>query len=265
MKTATQIHDDIIERFQTRIGQDIEPGSAIDLFTTVISEIDEDLYEEIDRNRTPHVWSYLEGQQLDDTGTMVNLPRKTGESDGNYKYRLMRWTLSNEAANASAINDALLLPVYASNIMYQPLVKGAGTAVVHVIPRDYTEETITNALEEAKSIVERVGDPATYVEYIVPRVLGVRFQIFMTVTGGDVQYIRNILTSLILEYVNNIAPYNYLQIGVINRIGINTQYVDYFSVLSVMIDDQVVDDIRILQNLDTKFLFDDITWTGDAT
>ena len=80
-------------------GQEFDNGSAIGLYTDAIAHTLEDVYAEIENNKTPHVWSFLQNETLDSTGEWVNLPRATGESDNQYKYRLMNWMLINEAAN----------------------------------------------------------------------------------------------------------------------------------------------------------------------
>lgn len=262
MKTAAQVREDILNRFYSKTRTQIEAGSVVDIFARVLAEIDEDIYQEIDRNRTPHVWSYLEGQQLDDTGTMLNLPRKTGESDANYRYRLMNWTLTNEASNYTAINDALLLPTYASNIEFRPKIRGCGTGVCYVIPKEYTSHYITNSLLEAKKIVESVASPSLYVEYIVPEILGVQLQVYMISENGDIDAIKGNIERNVLEYINNIPPYSYLQVGQINRIGILEDKVDYFNVMSVIINGATTTDTAIVQRIDTKFLYDEIIWTG---
>lgn len=262
MKTAEEVRSDILTRFETRIADTIEEGTMIDLFTTVIGDVDEDIYEEIDRNRTPHIWSSLEGQQLDDTGTMLNIPRKTGESDANYRYRIMNWVLTNEASNLTAINNALLLPTYASNIEFRPKVYGCGTAVCYVIPKEYTTEYISNSLVEARSIVESVASPSLYVEYIVPQIRGVKLQVYMTSDTGDIETIKSNIETNVLEYINNLPPYSYLQVGQINRIGLSESRVDYFNVMSVMIDGVVTDEVAILQDIETKLLYDEIIWQG---
>lgn len=262
VKTSEQVRTDILNRFYNKTRMTVEEGSMIDIFTTVLAEIGEDIYQEIDRNRTPHVWSYLEGQQLDDTGTMLNLPRRTGEGDTNYKYRLMNWVLTNEASNDTAINDALLLPTYASNIEFRPKVRGCGTGVCYVIPKEYTTDYITNALLEAKQIMETVASPSLYIEYIVPQILGVQLQVYMISENGDINAIKENIEKNVLEYINNIPPYSYLQIGHINRIGITEDKVDYFNVMSVIINGETVSDTSVFQNIDTKLLYDKIIWTG---
>ena len=264
MKTAEIIHDDILSRFHTKTRETVEEGTVIDIFTTVLSESLEDMYDEIDRNRTPHIWSSLEGEQLDDTGIMLNLSRKSNESDQNYRYRLMNWTLSNEASNYTAINDALLLPTYASNIEFRPKVYGCGTGVCYVIPREYTTEYITNSLIEAKKIIEQIASPSLYVEYIVPQVLGVQLQIYMVSEEGDIDIIHSNIESKVLEYINNLPPYSYLQVGQINRIGILEDKVDYFNVMSIIVDGEVISSTSISQGIETKMLYDEIIWLGSS-
>lgn len=263
MKTKEQIREDIVTRFEDRVENIVEQGSMIDIYSTVLGQIGQDIYDEIERNRTPHIYSSLEGQQLDDEGTMLNLPRKDGEDDNNYKYRLMNWTLSNEAANETAINDALLMPTYASNIEFRPKVHGCGTGVCYVIPKQYTDDYITNSLIEAKEIVERVATPGLYVEYIVPNIVGVKLQIYIKTDNGDIEVIKSNIQSNIIEYINNIPPYGYIQIGQINRIGLSESNVEYFNVMGTFINGEINNNIAIYQDIDTKYLFDTIIWNGD--
>lgn len=262
MKTSQQVREDILDRFYEKTKTTVEEGTVIDMFTTTLAEVVEDIYQEIDNNRTPHLWSYLEQQQLDDTGVMLNLPRKTGELDANYRYRLMNWTLSNEASNLTAINDALLTPTWASNIEFRPKVRGCGTGICYVIPKEYTDVYITNALLEAKEIIETVGTPGLFVEYIVPQILGIQLQVYMISENGDISAIKENIESKVLEYINDIPPYAYLQVGQINRIGITEEKVAYFNVVSVIVNGETVTDTSLLQGIDTKFLYDQIIWTG---
>jgi len=264
IKTSTQIQKDARKNFEELVGDKLQHGSVVDMLLAAIGNEETSVYQEIDNNRTPHVWSSLTGDRLDNTGVMLNLPRKTNESDQNYRFRLMRWVTANEASNERAINDALLLPRYSSNIQFVPMTKGCGTATCYVIPKTYGEQDIKNALVEAKEIVEKTASPSLYVEYIIPKIMGVKFQIYLSVDEkADPATIKKNLSAKILEYVNNIAPNDFLEVGQINKIGILEQDVNYFSVLSVMIDGKTTDSLKILQGLDTKFLFDEIIWSGD--
>ena len=265
IKQANEIQKDITSRFEERIQNQIAAGSTIDLYNVAISETLQDVYQEIENNKTPHIWSSLEGWKLDDTGTMFNLPRKTGESDANYKYRLQRWLLSNEASNTTAIQNALLAPFeYVSNVDYHPYTKGTGTGTCYIIPKSYDTETINNAFIEISTIVKEIASPSLYVEYIIPTIKGVKLQIYISSIDGDLDTIKDNLETKISEYINKIAPGDYLEVGEINRMGINENNVDYFNVTALLIDNVVTSDIRVLQTIDSKMLYDEIIWAEDS-
>ena len=76
--------------------------------------------------------------------------------------------------------------------------------------------------------------------------------------------IKNELTAMIKEYVNSIAPGDYLSVGVVNRFGVNMPNVDFYNVLSLNIDGQQVSGTKVMQQIDSKFIFDNISWVGDS-
>lgn len=260
IKTAEEIRTDIKDDFENRISANVQDGSAIDLFTGAISSVLEDNYTEIENSRNPHVWTSLEGEYLDATGTWVNLPRRVGEGDESYRYRLMNWMLTNEASNATAINDALLNLTYSSNAEYVPKTHGTGTGTVYVIPKEYTTETITNALQEVQKNVSEIACPGEHIEYIVPAIKPVTLSIYISSENGDIAAIKSELEDEIKEYINSIPPKEYLSAGTINAIGVTKEGVDYFNVLSISVNYNQIDTLRVVQELDTKMIFDTIEW-----
>ena len=136
MKTKEEIQESIKETFSDYVQDNIKDGSALDIFSAAIGNEIAGNYDEIEKNRTPHIWSSLKGEQLDWTGEWVNLPRKVGEIDENYRYRLKHWTKSNEASNTTAIQNALLDMQYSSNVDYEPFTHGSGTGTCDIIPND---------------------------------------------------------------------------------------------------------------------------------
>ena len=260
MKTKNEVHEEIIERFEEKIQDEIQSGSAIDLFSSAMAEEFAELYQEIENNKTPHVWTYLEGEYIDKAATGLNLPREVDESDDTYKYRFSKWVLSNEASNLTAIQTKLLNMIYASYAEYIPRTRGVGTATVYVIPKHYTKDYIENSLAEAKEKISSVVTPGLYIEYLTPEVKAVRLQISMSASNADISLLKTNLENEIMEYINAIAPNSFLEVGTINRMGINTQGVNYFNVVGVYINDEITSDTSILQNLETKLLFDEIVW-----
>lgn len=261
MRTSSQIKADIISDFEGRVSDEIQDGSAIDIYTSALSSEYERIYEEIDANKTPHIWSSLEGWRLDDMGIGLNLPRRTGEPDTTYRYRLMNWTLSNEASNTIAIQNALLNMTYASDVDYQPYTKGSGTGTCYVIPKEYTQEVITAALEETAERLANIADPSLYIEYIVPTMKSVVFQCYISVSDSvDIDYVKANIESKARDYVNAVPPREWMSAGEVNKIGVNEEGVEYFNVLSLLIDNVESTDFKILQGIDTKLIYDEIVW-----
>ncbi|PTY92873.1 hypothetical protein [Heyndrickxia sporothermodurans] len=261
MKSSETIHSDIKGRFEKMTSKTLQEGSVIDFYTVATSEAMEGAYQEIENSKNPHIYSNLTGQALDDTGFFVNLPRNPGEDDQQYLYRLMNWNISAEASNTTAINDALLNLEFASNAEFIPLTNGGGTGTVFIIPRNYEQETIESAIGEVEIRLSGVVSPSLYIEYIVPEVRAVKIHAYMQSGDGDVNQIQANIHESIKNYVNSIPPRDYLLVGQLNRIGINEPSVDYFSVLQVFIDGQEVKDIEILQNIESKFILDEIIWS----
>lgn len=263
MKTSEEVYESLKSNFEDKINDSIQTGSVIDIYNKTIAEECRDMYQYIEDNKNPYLFTNTFGKDLDSLGYWVNLTRETDETDEHYKYRLKDWLLTSEASNTTAISNSLLNPQYASNIQYVPYTYGSGTATCYIIPLEYEEETINAALEEAADLIKDVISPSLYVEYIVPSIRAVRLHCFLSVTGDEATIKSNIITK-VQEYINGIAPGDYLSVGDIIRLGINETGVEYFNVISLFIDEEVNTDIEIIQELETKFLFDSISWSGEA-
>ena len=263
MKTSEEVYESLKSNFEDKINDSIQTGSVIDIYNKTIADECRDMYQYIEDNKNPYLFTNTFGEDLDSLGYWVNLTRETDETDEHYKYRLKDWLLTSEASNTTAISNSLLNPQYASNIQYVPYTYGSGTATCYIIPLEYEEETINAALEEAADLIKDVISPSLYVEYIVPSIRAVRLHCFLSVTGDETTIKSNIITK-VQEYINGIAPGDYLSVGDIIRLGINETGVEYFNVISLFIDEEVNTDIEIIQELETKFLFDSISWSGEA-
>ena len=261
MKTSEEVYESLKSNFEDKINDSIQTGSVIDIYNKTIADECRDMYQYIEDNKNPYLFTNTFGKDLDSLGYWVNLTRETDETDEHYKYRLKDWLLTSEASNTTAISNSLLNPQYASNIQYVPYTYGSGTATCYIIPLEYEEETINAALEEAADLIKDVVSPSLYVEYIVPSIRSVRLNCFLSVTGDEAT-IKSNITTKIQEYINGIAPGDYLSIGDIIRLGINETGVEYFNVVSLFIDEEQTTDIEIIQELETKFLFDNIVWSG---
>ena len=261
-KKSQEIFSGIKNSFKQKTGED--SGAVLDLYSMSLSEVLENVYEEIEKNKTPHVWTALEGQKLDDTGTWVNLPRNPQENDSAYKYRLFNWMLVNEASNEHAITVKLLNPTYAANIEFVPMTNGCGTGTCYVIPKKYTEDNIGKSLEEARQKIKQIASPGLYDDYLVPDLRSVSLEIYLE-TQGDINVMKENLTNQIRAYINSIPPKQYLSVGHINKLGANTSQVDFFSVMSLIVNGTQINKTKLLQEVESKFIFDSINWLEART
>ena len=259
-KTAEEAYASLKTNLEKRIGDEIQVGSVIDMFNHVIADEVKDMYDYIEANKNPYLFTNTWGSDLDSIGYWVGISRELGEDDDHYKYRLKDWCLSNEKSNTTAIENAVLSPKSASNIQYVPYTHGSGTATCYVIPSKYEEENISAALVEAKALLADTVSPSLYIEYLVPAMRAVKLNCYL-VTDGDEASIRSNIETQIADYVNSIAPGNALSIGDILKLGLNTDGVEYFNVLTYFIDNDQQDELKTVQELETKFIFDEILWS----
>lgn len=262
-KNNDEIYTSLKENFENKINDTIQTGSVIDMFNKTVSEEIGQVYKYVEENKNPYLFTNTHGENLDSLGYWVDITRSDNEDDESYKYRLKDWTLSNEASNTTAIENSLLNPTYSSNIQYVPYTHGSGTGTCYVIPKEYESENIHNSLEEAEQLLSKVISPSLYVEYIVPAIKGIVFHCFISVNGDEATIKENIATK-IRDYVNSIAPGDYLSIKNVILIGLNENGVEYFNVVSYSIDGETSTNTKVIQELETKFLFDSITWSSEV-
>ena len=263
MKETTEIHDSLKERLETNLKNTIKEGSMLDMFAYSIADESRAMYQEIEDNKNPYLFTNTWGEDLDSLGVGVNLPREIGEDDNTYKYRLKDWVLTAETSNTTAISNKLLNLEYASNVDYVPYTHGCGTGTCYVIPKVYEDDIIASALKEAAERIKEIVSPSLYVEYIVPTIRAVKLNCFITYGDVDEAQVRDTIAQKVREYINAIAPGDFLKIGDILRIGLNVTGTEYFNVMTVMIDEEVATETEIVQELETKFLFDEISWSGE--
>ena len=262
MITAEESYANLKERYKTKTGHSIQAGSAIDMFFSAIGDGFGIAHQTIEDNKNPHIYSSLEGEDLDDVGIFFDCPREVGEADATYLYRMKNWKLRSECSNDTAISNALFNLVNASYAKLIPQTKGCNTATIYIIPNDYSDETISAAVAEVKGKIAGLTSFGSYVEYTVPDIKGVQIYAALTTANGDEAQLKNAVAQKIASYVNAIAPGEYLRVGKINKIGCDETNVNYFSVTSLIVDDEEIEDTEVLQELTTKLLFDRILWIG---
>lgn len=262
MITLNEIYESIKNKFFNKTSIDVERGTTIDYYLLASSDMLLEAYKEIENNRTPHIYSSLKGEQLDDLAILVGLTRRADESDKNFLYRILSWNISNKASNTTAIETALMDMEYCSNVTYVPHAFGCGTAAAYIIPKVMDDENKALAIAETKQRLRNVTSPSTHIEYLIPTIREVKLKLLINADAADVGAIKDNIESAILEYINGIAPGDYLEIGEINKIGTNEPNVKYFNVAALLINNKEIGAISILQKVESKLIIseEDIIW-----
>ena len=260
-KTLQAIHDSILNYFSSISDLNIQDGTVLDDYSYAMADALAPAYIEIENNMNPYLYSKISGSNLDDLGYMVNCPREADEQDDSYLHRLVEWMISCEAANYDSIENALMNLEFSSFASYVPYIYGVGTAAVYLIPVSYDTETIYRAKIEAKNRVDKVKSAGSYIEYITPTQKFVKLAVHLEYEdNADKQYVLTQLTNKIQNYINGIAIGNSLEIGEINRIGINQAGLSYFVVVQMYIDNEPANELSYLQTITNKYVFDQMTY-----
>lgn len=257
MKTLDDIYNSLREKFYNRTKLEVAEGSVIDNYFNSVSCGIEEAYNEIENNKNPHIFTKLQGSDIDSMGMLVGCVRRADEDDKTYLYRMINWNTSNQASNSTAVETALSSMTYASNVTYVPFTQGVATATAYIIPKKL--ENADLAIAETKERLEQVISTGTYVDYVVPTLLPVRLVAYIS-ASRDLDNVKENITAKVQEYINNIAPGDNLEIGAINKIGVNEANVDYFSLTQMYINNKEHQEITAVQKLEEKFLFDEIIW-----
>lgn len=260
MKTITEIYESIKSRFFKKTGLDIEEGTVLDSYMLSTSEGLNEAYTEIENAKNPHIYTKLAGEDLDKTGFWVNCPRVANETDESYKYRLMNWTHANEAGNTMAIELALMNLQYASSATYVPYTEGVGTATVYVIPTTYDGNGPANAIAEAKQRLSKVVSPSSYISYVTPTPEPVQIVAYVNSEDGDLDLIKENIRLKVEKYINSIPVGEFLELGEINKIGVNELGVSYFSVVQLFLNGSQMGSLKVMQKIHSKMMLDKITW-----
>lgn len=260
MKDFSQIYKSIFNSIKSRLGVDITTGSMIDAYAKATATVIEEAYTEIENNKNPHLYTNLKGDNIDKLGLLINCPREANEDDRTYLKRCLDWTKNNESSNRTCIENALLNLKYSSNATYVPYTSGVGTATVFAIPIEYSDEVKAKAIEEIGSKLANITSPDSYIEIRVPDPIPVKIAVYVSMTGGDNEYIKNNLEARIRDYVNNIPIGDVLSYGQINKLGVAEAKVEFFNATHIYLDDELMDSLNTVQGVGSKFLFDKIIW-----
>lgn len=259
MKKIDDIYNSLVNDFKNKTKLEIAFGSTLDSYCLATATGIKEAYDEIERNKNPHIYTNLKGSDIDGVGMLVGCTRLPEEDDTSYLYRVLNWNTSNQASNSTAIETATMNMEFASNVTYVPFTQGVGTGTAYIIPKKLDEETINKAIKETKDRLVKVCSPSSYIEYIVPEILHVDIVAYLSIYK-DEENVKNNISKKFENYINNIAPGDKMEIGQLNKIGINEPNVGYFSISTIIIDNKEIQDIEVIQKLEKKLVFNKVIW-----
>lgn len=261
IRSFEEIYKSIIKNFYDRTNIDVEPRSVIDMIFKAISDCLHTVYQTIEDNKKPYLFTRQKGEELDNTGYFLSCPRLDEESDSNYLYRLSNWTQRNATCNKTAIEDKCKELKYSNAANYVPYTHGIGTATVYLIPLDYSEESVTRSVNEAQLEISKVIAPTSIVYFKVAEPSKIRLVAYLDVKEGyDLVTIKRDILNIVKNYINSIAPGDSLYLGEINKIGLGVTGVEYFNVIQLFNNDEELSDFELLQTVQAKFLLEEIIW-----
>ena len=95
---------------------------------------------------------------------------------------------------------------------------------------------------------------------MTPELKAVTLSISISNTDSNLADIKRNLEIKLAEYINAIPPKESLNVGYINKLGINEIGVSYFNVSGLFVDGVSVTNLKVLQDIKSKMLLDTIQW-----
>lgn len=259
--SVTDVYQNLKQKIYDTLKINIAAHSVLDCIIHAVADMINACRNEFEEAKDPHIYSNLKGKRIDGIGYLVNCPRKINESDANYLARTISWSTNNESSNTTAISNALSNLQYASHAEYVPFIQGTSTACVYIIPKEYEETTINNALEEVRTVLSKVISADSYILYSIPEKLKINVSCYIEIESGkDIEFIKSNIKDQIETYVNSIPIGEYLTYGKINHIGVNTTGVSFFNVAAITVNGAHLSALKRMQIVKTKFILNTVYW-----
>ena len=148
-KTLEELNEKSFKRLEEE-GINSSPGSIARLFLSIINEDFSEAYESLQTYHVQHLLSTSEGEYVDHIGAILNCTRRPEESDGDYKYRISKQTLSLEKANETALRLSILAVEGVQDVVLQPYSHGPGTfSALLILDPDVQDSILIKAKVEA--------------------------------------------------------------------------------------------------------------------
>lgn len=185
----------------------LDPGTIARALVDIISEEFGDFYKELELTTTMGFVSTAKGQFLDMIGALVNCARVSGETDTNYRSRIVNQVFVIAGANETSIRLKILSLPTVKNIIMKEFTRGTGSFSVYVITDDLvTPQSVLNQVESVLREAKAAGiysDVKTPI--LIPIELKVRLIFDDKVSDIEKTSIRQTAKQNVKHYVDNIG------------------------------------------------------------
>lgn len=157
-KSKEEILNDLLTRLQAKTDiTHVDPGTVARTFIDILTEEFDELYSQLDFAMAMSFVSTAGGRYLDLIGELLNCKREPGESDENYRSRIINQVYVVAGANLTAIRLAVLSVPGVKDAIFKEYTHGAGSFTCYVIPSNGVQpspdllEQVENAINDAKA------------------------------------------------------------------------------------------------------------------
>lgn len=207
-KTFDELMTIAVERLsQNTPITNFSPGSIARALLEITNEHIAQFYQALDYNLAMAFVSKAEGYFLDLIGELLNCPRREGEADDNYRYRICHQVQVVAGCNLTALRLELLSIPGVRDVVMQPYTFGAGSFSVYVVPEEASGRVPRTLLEAVQAVLDEkaaFGVRAVAMEPIMTPV-----DIKIKLVFGNVDYREPILNQArraAWEYIANLRP-----------------------------------------------------------
>lgn len=183
-KSKDEILKDLLSRLQAKTEiTNVDPGTVARTFIEILTEEFNELYSQLDFAMTMSYVSTAVGRYLDLIGSLLNCKREPGESDENYRSRIINQVYVVAGANLTAIRLAVLSVQGVKDAIFREFTHGAGSFTVYVIPSDGVQPTQA-LLDQVEAAINDVKAYGVYAEVRGPVLIPVDLKVRLVFENG---------------------------------------------------------------------------------
>jgi uncharacterized phage protein gp47/JayE len=220
-RSKTQILNSQIESLQENTPiNNLTPGSRARAILHIVSSELASFERLLDYNTANSFVSSAYGVYLDYIGELVNCTRLFGETDENYRYRIVHQIPTLANANEIAIRTACLATEGVKDVILQPFTNGAGTFSVYVIAENPNNQDAVIA--RVQSVLNEKQAYGINGFARAPRLIELRIELEAAITAGaDYRSLNKIIKDKVYEFVNTLDLGATLYINQLERAILN--------------------------------------------